>query len=151
MGAVTKVNIISRSRLLIALVATCALLGAYALTQTARPGSAGDEVVLSDAYASLVESAPSTQVAALADMRIDRAEYVTAIEAERACLRAQGIEPSEAEWNLMGQLSYSVGPFPDRASMAPAEAIYRACHEEHAANIQAAWATGAAPKTSPFE
>jgi hypothetical protein len=35
--------------------------------------------------------------------------------------------------------------------MATAEDIYRACHEEHAANIQAAWATGAAPKTSPFE
>jgi hypothetical protein len=142
-------NVVLRPKSFVVGLAAAALLVAASVTFAARSGAADDSSSLSLTYNWLVESAPSPQAAALDDHRVERAEYVAAIAALRQCLTERGVWSSEPEWNSNGQLTFSMGGAPDRASLAPMKAIYEECNDLHSANIAAAWAVGAAPKSAP--
>ncbi len=126
----------------VAAVAFALIAGAWPSGQTA----ATDTVAVPASERQwLVEEAPQEQQAALSDLAVARAEYVAAIEAERACVAAQGIWVSEMWWED-NQLRYTFGGVPAN-QRDDVFAVYRDCHMKHVRNIATAWAMGSAPST----
>lgn len=89
----------------------------------------------------LVDDAPATQQAALADLSVDRGEYVAAIAAERACMAEGGVATSEPEWQG-NQLVYTFGAAPSRDALTGPQAVYQECHARYGKHVAVAWAIG---------
>lgn len=92
----------------------------------------------------LVDDAPEPQQAALADLAVDRSEYVAAIGAERACMAGRGVATSEPEWQG-NQLTYTFGGTPSRDGLMAPKAIYQECHELYGKHVAVGWGIGSSP------
>ena len=112
-----------------------ALAAVAVLAAMAWPGSAGagpDEgaQVPAGEVERIAQGAGPEQQAALEDGQVTNSEYVNAVYATVACIRAAGIPVSDPSWSG-GRLEYTGGPFPTYEELQAAKPIMQACYEQH--------------------
>ena len=81
--------------------------------------------------------------AALSDNKVTRDEYVAAVDATVACMRAAGIRVSDPVWSG-GSLAYT-SEFPSQEGLSAGKAVTESCYEDYLRGIDIVW-SATAPK-----
>ena len=81
--------------------------------------------------------------AALSDNKVTRDEYVAAVDATVACMRAAGIRVSDPVWSG-GSLAYT-SEFPRQEGLSAGKAKTESCYEDYLRGIDIVW-SASAPK-----
>jgi|GEM_PF-4008734 len=114
----------------VTLAAIAALAAVIAWPNSAGAGPDEGAQVPAGEVERIAQGAGPEQRAALEDGQVTNSEYVNAVYATVACIRAAGIPVSDPSWSG-GRLEYTGGPFPTYEELQAAKPTMQACYEQH--------------------